>query len=289
MKKIILKSIPYFFILILIGGIRFQFLDGYFADKRTFYTQFQDNELNNSWLIVGDSKSQFGFNDSIITHAINKKYLNLSIWGARPLDYLQNLNNHSIKNSIIFVVISSRTFLEPDSMYRFHRSADLTGIFDFNLFTSFRNYFNTDVTKKEQGAWEYTHQQAGSLIFKYEFRPWASYARYDDSVHQAENIKLFGKNRFVEIKLEHLSKLINQYKDNSNKILLISLPERDCYKNWVNRNESILFDKIKVKTGLDVIDFGTLDDMYFYDSHHLNNAGTRYFTAQFLAKFSQLY
>jgi hypothetical protein len=269
--------------------VRFQFLGGFLADKRTFYSRITDSELTNSWLIVGDSKSQFGFNDSIITKTINKNYLNLSIWGARPFDYLQNLNNQPISNSVIFIVISSRTFLEPDSMYRFHRSADVTGIFDFNLFKSFRNYCNKDVTKKEQGAWEYTNQQAGSLIYKYEFRPWASYARFDDSVHQAGNIKLFGENRFIEVKLEHLSKLINQYKNNSNRVILISLPERHCYKSWVNRYESILFEKIKVKTGLEVIDFGILDDMYFYDSHHLNSAGTRYFTTQFLAKFSQLY
>ena len=289
MKKILLKSIPFFLLLILVGFIRFQFIGGFLADKRTIYSQFHNSDLNNSWLIVGDSKSQFGFNDSMITHTRNKNYLNLSIWGARPYDYLQNLNNHPIKNSVIFIVISSRTFLEPDSMYRFHRSADITSLFNFNLFTSTQNYFNSDVRIREQGAWEYTNQNAGSLMFKEEYRPWAKYARKEDSVHQTDNFKLFRENRFIEVKLGHLSKLIDQYGVNSSRLILISLPERHCYKSWVSQYEFILFQKIKAKTGLEVIDFGAIDDRYFYDSHHLNSSGTKFFTSQFLDRFSQLY
>jgi hypothetical protein len=288
MKKFLFHALPFLVIVTLVGYIRFQFLAGDLADKRTFYKQLPDTKFSNAWLIVGDSKSQFGFDDNLMLDSIISNFSNLSIWGARPLDYLQNLKNHPIENSVIFIVISSRTFLEPDTMYKFHRTFDIRELFDFNLYSSAHDYLLGNSGKMNQGAWEYSLQPAGSLRYKYNKRIGSAYNRHDDSIHQLMNIQLYPENEFLDIKIKHLKQLIQQLSKRSNRVLLISLPERQCYKQWLNTYDLVLFQRIEEKTGLSVIDFGAYNDAFFYDSHHLNGEGSRYFTTQFLERFKHL-
>jgi hypothetical protein len=282
MKVFFKKLLPYCLILILIAILRFAFWGGILADKRTFFVTENLKLFENGVVVIGDSKSQFAFNDSILNSKIGIQFRNISIWGARPLDMFENVESIQFKNTLIYIVISSRTFLEPDTMYAFHQDFKWRDLFDFNLFNSIENEFLLPLKRRSAGAWEYTQQGNGSLAFKALYRPWGVYARESDSIHQAVNIENFSSNLYIDYKIQHISKLINRLNKSGNHVKLISLPERVCYKSWTQDIDYQLFMRIQKKTGYSVMDFGTLPDSVFYDSHHLNKEGAKKFSNVFL-------
>lgn len=277
MKKVLLKLSPFVVLAIVILGIRNSLLDDRFIMPHNYV-----KEINNAIILLGDSKTSADFNDSILDQFSNKKIYNLSFWAASPTNIKKLVKNIDIKNSIIFLNISSRIYIDHgfgDEKYR------LKEIFNGNILDNYLMYNN----KKAPGKWEYEKTKYGSLYFNHLKRPYSVYNRDVDSSSICYGIVNDSvKNKFNNVTQNLLIELYDYLNKNNNTIYLIDLPERYCFNEWVKYAEIKLFKKIDSLLNNNIVDFGVYPDSLFYDSHHLNILGSQRFTNEFLQRYKNV-
>lgn len=273
MHKFTVKIIPFCIIIILIGITRFY--TNY--DARYNYYYYTNKNIKNKIILIGDSKSQSGIDENVFD---KKEIANLSSWGARPYDNLISLEKYKIKNNVIFIVVTSRIFLQLDTTASLWNTKNkISGIYDFNLYAELKKQLN----KSDEGSWEYKFQNGGSIKFVNQFRNYRPYNWSEDSSHYSKLLLDSQRQKYTDFKINHLIEIYNMLK-NSNTIYFIDLPERKDFDGLVKSYENDLFKSLENKTGQSIIDFGTYNDEYFYDSHHLNKMGSKKFTTE-LVKF----
>jgi hypothetical protein len=119
------------------------------------------------------------------------------------------------------------------------------------------------------------------MKFNHKFNTKFDYNWEYDSIYHTKllnNPKLTSR---TDIKIQHLKELINSLKI-KNKVILIDGPERACFNDLVSLFETELFNKIEKELNLTVFDFGVYNDSLFYDSHHLNDDGSKIFSSQLI-------
>lgn len=286
MKRFLRNTAPFLIVILSITTVRYYFATNENTDKRSFYFD-EDRRFSHSVLVIGDSKSQFAFNDSLIALKLGDRFFNLSIWGARPYDNLINSKKIFADSCLILLSISSRVFFDPDTCSTRKTGVSIKEVYNFNLIDKINEAHIANINKDESGRWEYDIQKSGSLEFKYSFRPYGGYERENDSLHFFENIHSSQFGYYKNKKISHLKQLIEKLEKSNNRIMLIDLPERECFTKWSALYERDLFGQIERETGFPVIDFGQYGDECFYDSHHLNTKGARMFSLSLLNKFEK--
>lgn len=275
MRRFVHKVIPFIVIALAVAGIRYWVN----VDKRS-KCYFNAITIDTGLVIIGDSKSLAGFDESVLDGHTGLKSYNLSIWGARPLNNLRLVDEVHIRNSIVFLVVSSRIFLSLDSIDR-SKVQNIEKIFNFNLYDKVKGF----VKHNKEGRWEYTRQKNGGITLINKTRYYAPYSRYNDSLSYCEKIRSPKLDYFVDVKIGHVIEIIKKLLVNNNQLYLVDLPDRASYLGWVKNEEDRLFGKLTTKTGMGIIDFGIYPDSFFYDSHHLNRIGARRFTEDFCKRF----
>ena len=276
------KITPYLLIVICMVAVRYVFYKKIFYDGRE-KPRIEKTTFNDAIIIMGDSKSQFGFNDSMIAATTNKPYFNVSQWSFRPLNNLELLDKYTIKNSTVFVSVSSRLFLYLDTISLFIQPNNFSDLFNFNLNT----FLKTNIKHTGMGRWEYTISPHGSHMFVDLKRRYQPYLQKEDSTIIVSQLTDSTNEYFLNRKIIHLATLIKKLNAANNKVILICLPERPCYNRWAGEYDIKFARLIKEGTGLPLYNFGTYPDSLFYDSHHLNKNGSVLFTKAFLDQFSK--
>jgi hypothetical protein len=277
MKKVLLKVSPFVLLTIVLLSFRNNLLDDRFILPHNYV-----KEINNAIILLGDSKTSSDFNDSILDKFSNKKIYNLSFWAASPANIMKLVKHIEIKNTTIFLNISSRIYINHgfgDEKYR------LKEILNGNLIDNYLMYSK----KNGPGKWEYEKTKYGSIYFTHIKRPYSLYNRNIDSSTICNDIVNDSvRNRFNNVTRSLLLELYEYLKKNNNEIYLIDLPERECFNEWVKYAEIKLFTKVDSLTKNKIVDFGVYPDRLFYDSHHLNKFGSIRFTNEFIERFKDV-
>jgi hypothetical protein len=277
MKKVLLKVSPFVLLSIVFISIRNNLLDDRFILPHNY-----NKEINNAIIFFGDSKTSAGFNDSILEKCTNKKIYNLSFWAASPAHINKLVKIIHIKNSTIFLNISSRIYIDHgfgDEKYR------LKEILNGNILDNYLMYSS----KSEAGKWEYEKTKFGSIYFTHLKRPYSTYNRNYDSSSICHGIVSDSiKNKFNKVTKILFQELYNNLIKNNNEVYLIDLPERECFNEWVKYGEIKLFKRVDSLSKNKIVDFGVYPDSLFYDSHHLNNFGSQRFTNEFIERFKHV-
>ena len=271
MKRFLFKTIPFSIILAALLVSRYWLLN----DSRFNYYYYPEKDIQNKIVIIGDSKMLTGIDDQCFT-SNNLELVNLSSWGAFPLDHIVALKDHKIENNLIVLNISSRIFLLNDSSSIQNSPTSIKNILNFRIHNKI-----TDMLNQSAGRWEYERQPSGSMKFNHKFNTKFDYNWEYDSIYHTKllnNPKLTSR---TDIKIQHLKELINSLKI-KNKVILIDGPERACFNDLVSLYETELFNKIEKELNLTVFDFGVYNDSLFYDSHHLNDDGSKIFSSQLI-------
>jgi hypothetical protein len=278
MNKLFRNSIPFLMLAIaLIAGRLYLWNSGY-DDREELI--LKSRHIDHAVVIIGDSKSQFAFNDQMLSEATGNRFYNLSIWANRPRNNYELLDEVEVTNSIVFLPVSARVFVEADTVTH-HLKRGFLKFFNFNMLENYRNEKN----KSAQGRWEFNRQECGSLEFTEMHRPYAAYAEKRDSTHHFELLSQISTSKTTNIKEQDFSMLVQKLKANNNTVVLIDLPERCSFDRWINTYENKLHQDIEARTQLAVTDFECLSSELFYDSHHLNKDGAKVFTEKFITQF----
>jgi hypothetical protein len=277
MKKILLKFAPFILLTIVFLVVRNKYVD-----ERYLLPQPHEKEINNAILLLGDSKNCVDFNDSILDKYSNKNIYNLSFWGASPANIKKMVENINIKNSKIFLNISSRVYLSLGFSDEKYRIKEIT-------YGNILRTFILNVTKKGTGKWEYETTKYGSTYFKALKNPYSPYNRKLDSSITISNYKYDSvNNRYNTVTKAMLVDLIQYLSKNNNEVFLMDLPERSCYNQWIENAELNLFKRVDSLSKNKLVDFGVYPDSLFYDSHHLNKLGSIKFTTEFVQRFGNI-
>ncbi|MFM7618469.1 MAG: hypothetical protein ACKO5Y_01380 [Bacteroidota bacterium] len=277
MRRFLIKTIPFLAILLAMLIARFWLL----SDSRFDYYYYPDKDIRNKIVIVGDSKMLTGINDECF--ALNKiEIVNLSSWGAFPLDHILALKNHKLENNIVVLNISSRIFLLNDSSSIQNSPISIQNILNFRMHKKF-----SDMINQSAGRWEYERQPSGSMRFNHKFNSKFDYNWEYDSLYHIKLLNNPNLNKKTAIKIQHLKELINQLKL-TNKVILIDGPERAIFNQLISNYEIDLFKKIQQELNLSVFDFGIYNDSLFYDSHHLNDVGSTIFSNQLIERIKTI-
>jgi len=277
MKKILLKFTPFILLTIVFLVVRNKYVD-----ERYLLPQPHEKEINNAILLLGDSKNCVDFNDSILDKYSNKNIYNLSFWGASPANIKKMVENINIKNSKIFLNISSRVYLSLGFSDEKYRIKEIT-------YGNILRTFILNVTKKGTGKWEYETTKYGSTYFKALKNPYSPYNRKLDSSITISNYKYDSvNNRYNTVTKAMLVDLIQYLSKNNNEVFLMDLPERSCYNQWIENAELNLFKRVDSLSKNKLVDFGVYPDSLFYDSHHLNKLGSIKFTTEFVQRFGNI-
>jgi hypothetical protein len=277
MKKILLKFAPFILLTIVFLVVRNKYVD-----ERYLLPQPHEKEINNAILLLGDSKNCVDFNDSILDKYSNKNIYNLSFWGASPANIKKMVENINIKNSKIFLNISSRVYLSLGFSDEKYRIKEIT-------YGNILRTFILNVTKKGTGKWEYETTKYGSTYFKALKNPYSPYNRKLDSSITISNYKYDSvNNRYNTVTKAMLVDLIQYLSKNNNEVFLLDLPERSCYNQWIENAELNLFKRVDSLSKNKLVDFGVYSDSLFYDSHHLNKLGSIKFTTEFVQRFGNI-
>lgn len=275
MKKVLLKLSPFVLLSVFFIVVRNKYVD-----ERFLMPQHYEKEIDNAILLLGDSKNCADFNDSILDKYSNKNIYNLSFWGASPANIKKLVENINIKNSKIFLNISSRVYISQGFSNEKYRIREM-------FYGNFLRNFLLYVTRKGPGKWEYGKTKFGSTYFYSLKKPYSDYNRKLDSGIIASNFKDdSAKNRYNNVTKSMLADLIQHLSKNNNEVFLIDLPERSCYNKWVENSEIQLFKRVDSLSKNKIVDFGSYPDSLFYDSHHLNTLGTVKFTNEFIERFN---
>jgi hypothetical protein len=277
MKKVLFKLAPFVLLTFIFIVVR-----NYYVDERYLLPQPHEKEINNAVILLGDSKNCADFNDAILDNFSSKTFYNLSFWGASPANIKKMVENIKIKNSKIFLNISSRVYISQgfsDEKYR------IKEIFYGNVGRTFL----LNITKKGTGKWEYESTKFGSTYFKNLKCPYSPYNRKLDSGITISNYKYDStNNRYNTVTKGMLVDLLQHLSKNNNEVFLIDLPERICFNQWIGNAETELFKRVDSLSKNKIVDFGNYPDSLFYDSHHLNRLGTVRFTNEFIQKFGNV-
>lgn len=271
MHKFIIKIIPFGILTLLIGILRFYAV----YDARHNFYNYTNTNIENKIVFIGDSKSLFGIDEIVFNE---KDVVNLSSWGAQPHDNLNSLNKYEIKNSIIFIVVTSRIFLHLDTTnHSVQTKNSISGIFDYNLYQQLKNQFK----RSEKGSWEYQLQRGGSMYLINQFCNYHRYNWKEDSNYHSKLLVDSQSQKIMNTKINHLLEIYNKFTPH-NIVFFIDLPERKDFDVLIRSYENNLFKSIEKRSSLSVIDFGVYNEEYFYDSHHLNKNGSKKFTSELL-------
>jgi hypothetical protein len=188
----LLKLSPFALLAIVFLVIRNNLLDDRFIMPNNY-----ESKINNSIVLLGDSKASTAFNDSILDKYSNKKMYNLSFWGASPVNINTFIKNITISNSTIFLNISSRIYINQapaEDKYRYKE------IFNGNIVGKYLLYIN----KNEKGKWEYERSKYGSMYFTHLISPYRLYKRNEDSINTTNAIAIDSvNNNFNKFTLNH--------------------------------------------------------------------------------------
>lgn len=271
MRKFTINIIPFCILTLLIGIVRFYAV----YDARHNFYNYTNTNIENKTVFIGDSKSLFGIDENVFDE---KDVVNLSSWGAQPYDNLNSLKKYKIKNSIIFIVVTSRVFLHLDTTnHSLQTKNTISGIFDYNLYQQLKSQFN----RSEKGSWEYQLQRGGSMYLINQFCDYHRYNWKEDSNYHSKLLVDSQSQKFMNTKINHLLEIYNKFTPN-NTVFFIDLPERKDFDELIRSYENNLFKSIEKKSSLSVIDFGVYNEEFFYDSHHLNKNGSKKFTSELL-------
>lgn len=290
MKKFILRLLIFFCICALFDfliGICLQFLSTHSKSGNTYKMEHIITNLNEEIVFLGSSRCLHNYNPSIIEDSLNIKSYNCGIEGTGIITFyplIKYILHQKHPKYIIYDVYNNYDLLVGEDNYKYlsavkpyyfnmYKTFDiyktfniidkseeiklLSSLYRYNskLFTTINDFFNSTIVESNgykplHGEMQSTPLNTPSKIYKYD-----------------------------NIKIDFIKLLILECKNKKTELIFCISPS---YKSKEHDSYKILYDiakenKIPI---LNHLNDSTYTKMYFYDSVHLNEKGTKKYTSE---------